>query len=53
MKQGRIQGGDWDDRAPKTIESDYIRHDFVQFAKQHSRYKATLSSIVLSRSVVK
>jgi len=53
MNQGRIQGGDWDDRAPKTIESDYIHHDFVQFGKQHSRYKAILSSTVLSRSVVK
>jgi len=53
MKQGRIQGVDWDDRPPKTIESDYIHHDFVQLGKQYSRYKAILSSIVLSRSVVK
>jgi len=46
-------GGDWDDRPPKTIERNYIHHDFVQFGKQHSRHKAILSSIVLSRSVVK
>jgi len=53
MKQGLIQGGDWDERPPKTIESAYSLHDFVQFGTQHSRYKAILSSIVLSRSVVK
>jgi len=34
---------------PKTYESNFIHHDFVQFGKQHSRYKAILSSIVLSQ----
>jgi len=37
------------DRPPKTYESNLIRHDFVQLGKQHSRYKAILSSIVLSQ----
>jgi len=26
--QGWIRGGDWDDRAPKTYESNFIHHDF-------------------------
>jgi len=34
---------------PKTYESNFIRHDFVQFGKQHSRYKAISPSIVLSQ----
>ena len=34
---------------PETYESIFIRHDFVQFGKQHSRYKAILLSIVLSQ----
>jgi len=46
MRQGRIQGGR---SAPKTYESYFFRHDFVQFGKQHSRYKAILPSIVLSQ----
>ena len=33
---------------PKIYESNYTRHNFVQFEKEHSRYKAILSSIVLS-----
>jgi len=41
--QGRIQGGD---RPLKTYESIFFHHDFVQFGKQHSRYKAMLLSIV-------
>ena len=45
LGQGRIQGGD---HPPKTYESKYIYHDFVQFGKQHSRFKAILPSIVLS-----
>ena len=48
-RQGRIQGGDRGDCPPKTCESNFIQHNFVQFVKQHSRYKATLSSIVLSQ----
>ena len=35
------------DRPPKTYESNFIYHDFVQFGKQHSRYKVILLSIVL------
>jgi len=31
---------------PKTCKINFIHHDFVQFGKQHSRYKAILSSIV-------
>jgi len=34
---------------PKTYESNFIHHDFVQFRKQHSRLKAISSSIVLSQ----
>jgi len=45
--QVRIQWGG--DRPPKTYESNLIHHDFVEFGKQHSRYKAILSSIVLSQ----
>jgi len=39
--------GDCGDRPPKTYESNNIYHDFLQFGKQYSRYKAILSSIVL------
>ena len=35
--------------SPKTHESNFIHHDFLQFGKQHSQYKAILSSIVLSQ----
>jgi len=42
--QVRIQGGD---RPLKTYESNFIHHDFVQFGRQHSRFKAILPSIVL------
>jgi len=43
--QGRIQG----ERPPpsKTYESIFFHNDFVKFGKQHSRYEAILSSIVL------
>jgi len=34
---------------PKTYEGNFIQHDFLQFGKQHSRYKAVLPSIVLSQ----
>jgi len=49
--QGRIHGtgGDWGISHPKIYESDFIYHDFVQLGTQHSRYKAILSSIVLSQ----
>jgi len=40
-----MQGGD---HPPKTYKSKYIHHDFVEFAKQQSRFKAILPSIVLS-----
>jgi len=33
----------------KTYESNFIHHDFAQFRKEHSRYKAILPSIVLSQ----
>ena len=33
----------------KTYESNFIHHDFVQFGKQHSQFKAILPSIVLSQ----
>jgi len=26
IRQGRIQGGDWGDRPPKTYESNFIHH---------------------------
>jgi len=34
---------------PKTYKSNFFHHNFVQFGNQHSRYKAILSSIVLSQ----
>ena len=40
---------DCGDRPPKTYESNFIRHDFLQFGKQQSRYKASLWSILLSQ----
>ena len=47
-KRGRIQKGG--DRPPETYESNFIHHKFVLIRRtQHSRYKATLSSIVLSQ----
>jgi len=33
---------------PKTYESNFFHHNFVEFRKQHSRYPSILSSIVLS-----
>ena len=50
---GGSRGSDWGDRPPKTYESNFFHHDFVQFGEQHSRYKAILTSIVLPQSVVK
>jgi len=32
---------------PKTYESNFAHHDFVQFEKQHSRYKVILPPIVV------
>jgi len=33
----------------ETYENIFIRHNFLQFGKQHSWYKPVLSSIVLSQ----
>jgi len=46
---GGSRGGHWDDCPPKTYENNFIHHDFANFGKQHSRYKAILPSIVLSQ----
>jgi len=35
-----LEGGDRP--LPKTCKSNFINHDFVQFGKQHSHYKAIL-----------
>jgi len=51
-EQGWINGdlgSDWGNCPPKTYESNFIHHDFVQFKKQHLRLKAILSSTVLSQ----
>jgi len=45
--RGQIQGGYWGDLPPKTYENNFFLHDFVQFGKQHSRFEAILSFIVL------
>ena len=50
----RVQGwirwwSDWGNRPRITSESNFIHHDSLQFGKQHSRYKAILSSIILSQ----
>ena len=37
----------------KTYESNFIHHNFVQFGKQHSPYKAILSSTILSQQFCK
>ena len=49
--RGGSRVGNWGDSPPppKTYESNFIHHDFVQFRKRHSRYKAYSSSIVLSQ----
>ena len=44
---GRILGGDWGDL--KQAKSIFIHPNFLQFGKQHSRYKPILSSFVLSQ----
>jgi len=31
--RGGSRGGDWGDRPPKTYESNFFHHDFVQFGK--------------------
>ena len=38
---------------PKTSESNFIHHEFLQFGKQHSRYKAILPSTLLSQECCK
>ena len=51
MNTGRVRGWsrgcDRGDRTPKTHESNFIHNNFLQFGKQHSRYKAMLFSITL------
>jgi len=48
LTQERIQRGEIGAIAPpKTYESIFIHHNFIRFGKQHSRYKAILSVIVL------
>jgi len=44
---GRSRGAIGAIAPPKTHESNFIYHDFVQFGKQLSRYRVILSSIVL------
>jgi len=44
-----FRGGDWGNCPPKTYESNFFHHDFVQFGKQHSQYKTILPSIVSSQ----
>jgi len=39
--------------SPKTCKSYFIHHDFVQFGKQHSRYKAILYQLFGHSIVVK
>jgi len=34
---------------PKNYESNFIHHDFLQFGKQHLRYKAIVPSTVFSQ----
>jgi len=44
--QGGIHGAI---AAPKTYESNFIHHNFLQFGKLHLRHKAIFPSIVLSQ----
>ena len=53
IRGGSKGRGDWGDFPPKTSESNFSHHDFVEIGKQHSRYKAILSSIVLSQQCCK
>jgi len=45
----RVGSGEGAIAPAKTYESNFFHHGFVQFGKQHSRYKAILSSTVLSQ----
>ena len=47
LSQERIQGGERP--SLNLYKSNFIHHDFLQFGKQCSRYKAILSSIILSQ----
>jgi len=48
--KGGSRGGTIRVIAPSKIyKSDFFHHDFLQFGKQHSRYKAILPSTVLSQ----
>ena len=53
IKQGRVQRATGAISAPKTNESSFVDHDFVQFGKQNSRYKAILPSTILSQPFCK
>jgi len=50
---GTDPGGSWCDLPPKTCESNLIHHDFVQFGKQHSRYKDICRPLFCRSSAVK
>jgi len=53
LRPGAHSGGSIGAVVPHTTyESSFIRHNFIQFGKQHSRYKAILPYIVLYNSVV-
>jgi len=45
----KLKKQDWGNRPPKTYESNFNPHVFIQFRKQHSQYKAIWSSIVSSQ----
>jgi len=53
LQQGQIQGSIGTSAPAEACESNYIQHDFLQSGKQHSRYKAILSSIILSQQLCK
>ena len=49
VEQVQFQGSVCGDLPPKTYESNFIHHNFLQFGEEHSWYKAILSSIILSQ----
>ena len=42
--RGGSTRGSWGESPPKTYEGNIFHHNFGQFGKQHSPYKAILSS---------
>jgi len=44
-----IGKSDCGDLPPKTYKSNFVHHGFVQFGKQHSRFKAIFLSTTLSQ----